>query len=657
MNKTNHDDQLTGLYYKNLKIGQELWNDDHYLNSSETARVTEAFKRLKLMVNQTKNPGSCYYRNQELIQTNIHLLEYLLNHVYGPHTEEIQGNWWDKEIGSPALLLDIVDSYHELLSDEMIKQTIETIDRFVPLANKSVQRGSFEKGANLSDKIMIVIKRSKLDHNAEKLEHAIDCMSPLFSYVDHDDGFYVDGGYIQHHKVPYNGDYGLVLLEGLVNILKELLLCHHPEAQKKMKFFNQIIMNNYLPFIGYGCNVMDIVKGRAVSRKAHEGNKLGLKMIAVLLKYCCYCDPKMKEELECRLYSLLKQRQKEISNEDRELLNEEEEESIKALLKKDYPVSLRNEVLIMNSIDRFVVHRHHYSFACALASCRTYNAEQGNKENIRGRYQGQGYYQIYDDHNDNYNRGYNALVDPYRLNGVTTAHQDLSFSYKGNAELSRGLDLYHEIGLYGYYIDGHKPISEYVEGFFDENELGYNSGIRAYKTYFILEEGICCVGSGIEDLKTDPHVQQLETIVLNHPVDDKAIEVDQVQHQGTKIYQHVDSIYLPSEKLGIKLLNMNNIKVEELQRQGCWHDVNELEEYTDYTVMNQKFITVSVQHDLNKKNKYSYMILPGMTREEFMNYPQDRYEVEVQEDIHAVFDRVNKRWMIAFYNKNEYQGI
>ena len=99
-------------------------------------------------------------------------------------------------------MMDVAFLMAEELPAAMKQQIIKTIDRFVPKADYRLNSSLKETGANLIDKVSIVIKRAAFEGNSERLKHAQSCMAPLFTYVTSGDGFYKDGSFIQHTSIP-----------------------------------------------------------------------------------------------------------------------------------------------------------------------------------------------------------------------------------------------------------------------------------------------------------------------------------------------------------------------------------------------------------------------------------------------------------------------
>src|SRR5690606_12067097 len=103
---------------------------------------------------------------------------------------------------------------YDLLSTATLDLYEGAIDRFTPAVTQT--------GANRAWRAVIIGVRGIVGENDDKIAAARDGLSNIFDYVTSGDGFYVDGSFIQHNNISYNGGYGLSLLE-VVSQLMALL--------------------------------------------------------------------------------------------------------------------------------------------------------------------------------------------------------------------------------------------------------------------------------------------------------------------------------------------------------------------------------------------------------------------------------------------------
>ena len=75
-------------------------------------------------------------------------------------------------------------------------------------------------------KALVVAVRGVIIKDANKIDLAHLAVSDVFQNVTTGDGFYADGSFIFHNYFPYNGGYGVELLEN-IGLLMQLLSGTH----------------------------------------------------------------------------------------------------------------------------------------------------------------------------------------------------------------------------------------------------------------------------------------------------------------------------------------------------------------------------------------------------------------------------------------------
>lgn len=258
-----------------------LWNDIEDVKS-KSATMTAHFKRIKTMAIAYRSLGSTYYDNQELLEVLNSSIRFMYNKYYNETITSRPNNWWDWEIGSPRELSEITILLYKELG-EFRNNLVATLEYFVP-DPKTRLNGVVETGANRVDKALIVTLYALSGENPEKIASASDALLQVFPYVTKGDGFYKDGSFVQHGDIAYTGSYGLVLINSLANAL--LLIQQTEHAVTDKEYFNMYnwIRDSYAPFISKGGNIIDNVRGRAISRESEQGDIRGKLLISSLLK-------------------------------------------------------------------------------------------------------------------------------------------------------------------------------------------------------------------------------------------------------------------------------------------------------------------------------------------------------------------------------------
>lgn len=630
-----HLDTKANTYLSTMldtQTSEHLWDDKVYQDAETGAKITESLDRLKLISIQLYEPMSKLYQDEAALKKVIQAYQFVLNKKYGPDTPTASTNWWDWQIGAPKSLVDIAILLYDELDQETITKVTKTVDRFVPKADYRLNSTLKETGANLCDKVTIVIKRAALEGNEERLAHAKACMSDLFSYSNSGDGYYPDGSFIQHGNIPYNGSYGYVLLNELTNCIIMLNFTDYAINESDIAFYEQTLLNHYIPFLSYGGNMIDSVRGRAVSRKSQQGDTMGMQTMGVLLQYAdTAATPETQKQIYAGLKGIVDSKFKEAQTEDFSILAYADYIRVKKFMNQDAITGADHHTFdIYSYMDRIVSNRNDYTFTLAANSSRMCT-EYGNSENILGRYQGQGYTQLYNNDINQYNEDYHATVDQKRLTGTTTAHQDLGFGTAGQSAWSGGASLDGINGASGFELTGNKKITELAGGFGSEKDTGILSGITAKKSYFVFGDKIIYLGSGITNKETDPSITQVESIVENRKTfEGMQLLVDgktTVNDNGTETIINPSSAYVTGKTantgIGYVFLEDMELDVKKETRSGTWNDVNKLAKFTDHSAVSNDFISMAADHGKTPKDDtYSWIVLPNRSKEDVNAYMQ-----------------------------------
>src|SRR6185369_14064004 len=185
-----------------------LWKDLARTNVS--ADISGTYGRLRNMALAWATPGQPLYQDDALVADIVSGLEWMDGHRYNAKSNEYD-NWWDWEIGTPALLVDTAILLYDRLSADQLARYMAAVERFDSDPRVMIV-SSVSTGANLTDKCKIALLRGVLVKDPAKVAMAVSALSPVFAYVTSGDGFYVDGSFLQHRRHPYTGSYGLVLL-------------------------------------------------------------------------------------------------------------------------------------------------------------------------------------------------------------------------------------------------------------------------------------------------------------------------------------------------------------------------------------------------------------------------------------------------------------
>lgn len=325
-------------------------------------------------------------KDNDLLQNIKYALSFVINNYYTGKTN-YSGNWWPYEIGIPRVLTETLLLLYNDLEKEEIFKYLNIINFYAPNAlyifyrrNWPNQKYEIATYANLADNIYIALLKGIMIEDTKTLNYLFNLIKRTIIYTKKDDGFYLDGSFIQHKNIPYNASYGEVLLNSLAKLLKIFKLCNY-DITNYLNIIINLIKTSYEPFLYYKYAI-ESVRGRAVSRKILNSNysyKIIVKSIKTL---------------------------KEISNDNylNKLLIDLENNEYNLLVKA------------FNYMDRYIYRNNDYLISFNNNSAYIANYEAINGENLLGYYEANGTFDIY---YNNENKKDVIRINPFYRNGST----------------------------------------------------------------------------------------------------------------------------------------------------------------------------------------------------------------------------------------------
>lgn len=620
---------------------------------SHSATITAHFKAIKELAILYNAKDSIYYQNNEFLSCILNSVKKMYQKHYNENIKSMPNNWWDWQIGTPKELVDIMILLDAELGDLKVG-LIKTIDRFVPDATKRLgQADSFkETGANLIDKAQVIAIRGIFEGNGERIEHSANAIKDVFPYVTKGDGYYIDGSFIQHGDIAYTGSYGAVLLNGLSNCLYIIQDTQYKIDTKDYYNLFRWIKDSYEPIIANGGNVLDNVRGRAISRIAQQGDNRGKFIIGSMLRIA-----EIAPNSECENYikGITKKWLKEGEANSNNYFDDVAIGDIANMKSVINDVAVqeakrRNSYKQFYYMDRFVANRNDYTFTASMSSSRIANHEDINGESTKAWHTGQGMTQIYTNDLAQYNEDFWPTVDPMRLPGITTDGQTRKFSDKSNSSAFAG----------GTTIDGINGVSgmEILPNYrtIDNKE----TGMSARKSWFAFEDAIVAVGSNISSSD-----KMVETIVDNRKikdstdnillVDGKEVNKNLGEEKVKANWAHLEGNVKDSD-IGYIFLDETEIVTKRETRTNKWSEINTKAEFTDTSDKTKSYISLAINHGEAAKNeKYAYVILPNATAKETKVYSsQKNIEVLANNDkYHAVYNKNQDIYAINVFEKTK----
>lgn len=629
------NDQQTG-YWDTLDRSKDrghLWGD--LTSTSNSDDISTNYYRLRDMAYAYVMKGSKLYQNEELREDIINGLDWMYANRYNENQPQY-GNWWNWEIGAPAALKDLLVLMYDDLTESQMADYIKAIDNFVPNSTDRVRfPGVIETGANRTDKALIVSVRGIVGKNGNKIAEARDALSREFKYTTSGDGFYQDGSFIQHDHVPYTGSYGSVLVDGLSNLLSLLQETPWEVTDPNVKNVYHWAKDSFAPLMYKGA-MMDMVRGRAISRQNSSDHTTGRTITLSLLRLTEGLPPEQAVEIKSMVKEWI---QSDTTFDDyfaglniydvilaKNLMNDSSIEPSGDMTKKQ----------VFAAMDRVVHHRPEFALGISMSSKRISSMEMGTHsgaENTKGWHTGYGMTYLYNGDLKQYSHDYWPTVDMFRLAGTTTD------GAKGSPLESWSPYFSSKTWVGGSTMDGLYGAAGM------EFDLE-NSTLTGKKSWFMFDDEIVAVGSGItgnDDRKAETIIENRQ---LNHNGDNRLIVDGETQSNDTGWKESLDQVkwaHLQGNvaKSDIGYFFPENSPVSALResRTGSWSDIN-VDGSSD--PITRHYLSLAFDHGVNPKEAdYEYVLLPGKTTEETEQYAQNP-DIEILENsvnAHAVKER------------------
>ena len=620
-----------------------------------------SFKKVLSMCKAYAAEGGVLYQNQDMLKDITNILDFLCGSCYTAKSQT--DNWWTWEIGIPKDLIPALILIYDGLTEEQVIAYTETLYFFQPdpfhegVINTASTHGQGYReaqGANIIDCSTTAVGLGALREDNELVYLGMLASSQTFVIQNVEDsaqiaangynsGFYPDGSYLDHIKVPYLGAYGIEFMKGGAKIPSLL-------AGTPWKYPEQV-QDNLESYIveGFGNGMyqgmmLDCLKGRSVSRPASSNQAAGREAMMIILQIVDSFSQEAKEttlsalkawleEDEGFIDSLVGAGNMAIKKKAKEILEDTSIQSNVSPIHKSYPL-----------MDRAVHRTEDYLFALSMYSERIQNTEIMNDENRFGWHQNNGMTYIYDE-DKQYTENYWNTVNPLRLPGTTVVPVNIGTGKPDGSGFAQGGDFCSKeswvggtsIGNYG--VSG-MSFSGETQGIAGDAPVSYAPDLKGKKSWFMFDDEIVCLGAGITNKNMELPV---ETTIENKklrkdgsnqflingektelPVKEANVKelVERTADVSGTSFEQVNWAHLEGNQsvgTGYYFPEENTeIQVRRGQTTGSWKDVGTFEGEST-----ENYMDMWVDHGQNPENaSYSYVVLPETSAEETENYAQ-----------------------------------
>ncbi|UVI92095.1 polysaccharide lyase 8 family protein [Staphylococcus aureus] len=622
-----------------------LWSGAETLETN-SSHMTRTYRNIEKIAEAMRNPKTTLNTDENKKKVKD-ALEWLHKNAYGKEPvkklEELKTNfsksapqkntnlnWWDYEIGTPRALTNTLILLKEDFTDEEKKKFTAPIKTFAPDSDKilsSVGKAEPAKGGNLVDISKVKLLECIIEEDKDMMKKSIDSFNKVFTYVQDSatgkerNGFYKDGSYIDHQDVPYTGAYGVVLLEGISQMMPMIKETPFNDKTQNDTTLKSWIDDGFMPLI-YKGEMMDLSRGRAISRENETSHSASATVMKSLLRLSDAMDDSTKAKYKKIVKSSV---ELDSSYKQNDYLNSYSDIDKMKSLMTDNSISkngLTQQLKIYNDMDRVTYHNKDLDFAFGLSmtSKNVARYESINGENLKGWHTGAGMSYLYNSDVKHYRDNFWATADMKRLSGTTTLDNEIlkdtddkksSKTFVGGTKID----------------DQHASI-----GMDFENQ---DKTLTAKKSYFILNDKIVFLGTGIKS--TDSSKNPVTTIE-NRKANGYTLYTDDKQttnsdNQGTNSV-FLESTNKPKNNIGYHFLNKSKITVKKESHTGKWSDINKSQKSEDKT---DEYYEVTQKHS-NTDSKYAYVLYPGITKDNFKSKASQVSIVKQDDDFHVVKD-------------------
>ncbi|HCT9707267.1 polysaccharide lyase 8 family protein [Staphylococcus aureus] len=622
-----------------------LWAGAENLETN-SSHMTRTYRNIEKIAEAMKHPKTTL-KNDENKKKVKDALEWLHKNAYGKEPDKKVAaltsnfknkttgkntnlNWWDYEIGTPKSLTNTLILLNGDISSDEKKKYTAPIKTFAPESDKilsSVGQPEQAKGGNLVDIAKVKLLESIIEEDKDMTKNSIDSFNKVFTYVQSNatgkerNGFYKDGSYIDHQDVPYTGAYGVVLLEGISQMMPMIKATPFKDSNQNDTTLKSWIDDGFMPLI-YKSEMMDLSRGRAISRENETSHSASATVMKSLLRLSDAMDNSTKAKYKKIVKTSVKSDSSYKQNDY--LSSYSDIDKMKALM-EDSTLStndLIQQLKIYNDMDRVTYHNKDLDFALGLSmtSKNVARYESINNENLKGWHTGAGMSYLYNSDVKHYRDNFWATADMKRLAGTTTLDNEIlkdTDDKKSSKTFVGGTK----------FDDQHASI-----GMDFENQ---DKTLTAKKSYFILNDKIVFLGTGIKS--TDSSKNPVTTIE-NRKSNGYTLYTDDKQTTASD-NQETNSVFLestnkPKNNIGYHFLNKPKITVTKESHTGKWKEINKSQKSED---KKDEYYEVTQKHS-NTDDKYGYVLYPGITKDNFKSKASQVTVVKQDDDFHVVKD-------------------
>ncbi|MDO4562540.1 MAG: polysaccharide lyase family 8 super-sandwich domain-containing protein [Clostridia bacterium] len=644
------------------------------LDSSQSTTLPFTGTSLTNCMGYTRNIARAYYMlkitgrsdldKDTLRDAAIMALDKLFTNYIGRNVS-LDTNWFLNLITDPGMLTQAMAYlYDELAPDTMDKYAnILYLRTGVPMVTTyyvpfkyttySGYSGDLTNAycnySNLVWRTSVIYQLSLLTENTARINHCLKYFNQVFENVTNSgkssvkmlkNGVYEDGSFVFHGNFAYNLGYG----NSYITNLAELVWIGSGTAMdiKKVYGFENIygwMEKSFIPFI-YQNTLMKIVQGRENPYGSGASANSAVKAMMILASEG---GENRKEEIAVLLKPLVEEHYSSYKNATSAstfgifyypALNAATDDCLEYIKAASEAVLPQYNYAYYN-MDRFAHKRQDYTFMLAMSSERIDKYEAINDNGYSDWYTGDGMTYVLKDEAQYIQRWW-QYVDKYAIPGTT-----VDSAQRQVRSVTYGNEILPNNSWAGGVSDGNIGVA----GMIYPSEASYKTSyVDARKSYFMLDDKIVCLGSGISGGEGDVYTTVENYISYEKENEDSTqcgyvdAYVDTVEQDYSfdvkRTHENPQYVWLESNR-GYVFLGENTVSTERVKdsKRFCGNSAQ------TSNPGEFPFYTIKIEHGENPSGAtYGYVLLPHKTRAETAAFAENiDFEVLVQTDnCHAI---------------------
>ncbi len=611
-----------GTYYNRSVTGSYFSDLDYTSRSQASWPLTTHITRLRAMADAYTREGSKYYKDSALFDKFEKLLSFW-------HEANVTStNWWQQSIGVPKPMT-VALLYLEYGSERKLNQSLVNSVLYRIMTTTRTNPAN-EAGPNKTDMALHWLNRALIRQNSDTLKLAAKyAFDPIQPVSPSSEGIQYDGSYFQHGSQLQIASYGGELMKTTVAFLEFFDQTQFQIATDKLETFSRFARETYFGTMR-GRAFPYMLTGRGVTRSGYTLRPGD----AAMAKSLASSDSNHKSEYEL----------------------------IAKHLERTSPASEGiNPVSKLYYIGDFISHnRPEYQYTIRTASSRTYRSEWGNDEGYETYFMSDGSNSILQD-GEEYGNIY-AVWDWAKLPGVTNPLLPRGHIPNSQSSMAAGTSTPGTQSFVGGVTDSLYSAYAYTmrDSWATNNRQGKRVSIStiADKAWFLFDEEIVCLGSGLTSNATHADLGDLELITtVNQGLFKGEILVGTrsgaVEKHGLGVNKEYDNDvqWVIHNNIGYIFPKGGQIRLETGTKSGAWSDIN----YSQSSdIVSEDIFALWLSHGKKAKNaEYLYFVVPNMkdaaSIQQYYNTKLKDIEiVENSESIQAIRHKSLGIWQIIF---------